>query len=78
MADAIHPLNRGDAERSKARVADVELGLTHALDHSYWRDLAERRVTALEEDRETFGLVPHEEAELETLKALLEKDRAHG
>lgn len=73
-----HPLNAWDAERSKARVADIELGLRHPRDAWYWRKKAEDRVGALEADAETFGLVPHEERELAALKALLAKDVTNG
>lgn len=66
-----HPLNISDCERSLARLADIELGLTHPVDRWFWRDKAQRRIEALEEDDATFGLMPHEQAELERLKAML-------
>lgn len=66
-----HPLNAADAERSRARIADVELGLTHPIDASYWRSKAEERIRALEEDEPVYGLVPHEVDELAALKRLL-------
>lgn len=71
MNDATHPLNQPDAERSSARIADIELGLTHPLDGHYWRDKAKLRIEALEDDGKVYGLLPHEEAELERLKELL-------
>lgn len=67
----VHPLNLADAERSAARLADIALGLTSARDASYWRHLGGIRVQLLECDRDHYGLVPHEELELETLKGLL-------
>lgn len=66
-----HPLNQADAERSQARLADIELGLSHPLDAPIWRSRARSRVECLEMDANLFGLVPHEERELERLKALL-------
>lgn len=68
-----HPLNAADAARSEARVADIELGLTHPIDGSYWRGKLEQRIQMLEEDGESFGLVPHEELELSRLKALRDR-----
>lgn len=74
-----HPLNAADAERSKARVADIELGLSDPIDGSYWRGKLDQRISALEEDSEWFGLLPHEECELAHLKALKAKaGAAHG
>jgi hypothetical protein len=67
----VHPLNAADAERSKARVADIELGLAHRIDGTYWRDKAEERVRILKEDGQVYGLLPHEEEEIETLERLL-------
>lgn len=72
----IHPLNQVDADRSAARVADIELGLTHPSDGPYWRDVATARVLCLEADEELFGLAPHEVDELARLKALIGPD--HG
>lgn len=66
-----HPLNAIDAERSKARVADIQLGLTSSDDAWFWVDKAKRRVTALEEDDVDFGLLPHETVELQLLRDLL-------
>ncbi len=66
-----HPLNLVDAERSKARVADIELGLGDPIDNSYWRDKAETRIRALEEDEPIYGLLPHEVEELAALKRLV-------
>jgi hypothetical protein len=66
-----HPLNAVDAERSKARVADISIGLTSPRDGQYWRDKAEERVATLEEDSRTYGLLPHEEEELATIERLL-------
>lgn len=71
MSAEPHPLNAADAERSAARIAEIELGLTSEIDRSYWRGVAERRIAALEDDEPLFGLVPHEEAELTKLKQLL-------
>jgi uncharacterized protein YcfL len=70
---AIEALVRSDIERSHARVADIELGLTarDMGDRVYWRDRAQLRVDALEVDSRSFGLLPHEETELERLKELL-------
>ena len=67
-----HPLNAADAERSKARVADIELGLKlGGLDGPYWRGKAEQRIRALEEDEPLYGLLPHEIEELAALKTLV-------
>jgi hypothetical protein len=66
-----HPLNLADAERSAARVADVELGLRADPDNEFWRDVAETRIRALDQDEPAFGLLPHEEAERAKLKQLL-------
>jgi hypothetical protein len=66
-----HPLNAADAERSKARVADIELGLAgESIDRWYWRDKLDQRIRLLEEDEPTYGLLPHEIEELAALKAL--------
>ena len=65
-----HPLNAFDVLRSQARLADIEVGLTSDAD-GYWRGKAEARIAALEGDGDMFGLAPHEEAELEQLKAML-------
>jgi hypothetical protein len=78
VAEAVHPLNLWDAERSKARVSDIEIGLQHPIDAWYWRAKAEGRIEALESDAETFGLVPHEEEELRELRKLLGRDEANG
>lgn len=67
----VHPLNLADAERSAARLADIALGLTSDRDGGYWRHLGGIRVQLLECDRDHYGLVPHEELELEALKGLL-------
>ena len=72
MNAAVHPLNIADAERSKARVSDIELGLAGG-DAWYWKVRAEARIRALEEDGPVYGLLPHEEEELAALKALLER-----
>jgi hypothetical protein len=69
--DRAHPLNGADCVRSQARLADIQLGLTSADDGWFWQAKAQRRVAALEEDDADFGLMPHEEAELEQLKAML-------
>jgi hypothetical protein len=66
-----HPLNAVDCERSKARLADIELGLTSPRDASYWQGKARQRIEALEEDAQWLGLMPHEEAELEQLRGML-------
>jgi hypothetical protein len=71
VSGPVHPLDAVDAARSKARVADISVGLTCPRDGQYWRDKAEERVATLEEDSRTYGLLPHEEEELEKLKALL-------
>jgi hypothetical protein len=67
-----HPLNAADAERSKARLADIELGLAAGddLNRSYWRDKLDERIRLLEEDEPIYGLLPHEIEELAALKAL--------
>jgi uncharacterized protein YcfL len=73
-AAVLHALNAADVERSQARLADISVGLSAAGkpgDRAYWRDKAQRRVAALEEDDADFGLFPHEQAELEQLKAML-------
>lgn len=67
--DASHPLNAADCERSQARIADIQLGLSTR--DPYWRDKALQRVQFLEEDGAVYGLMPHEEAELEQLKSML-------
>jgi hypothetical protein len=69
--DAAHPLNAGDCVRSLARLSDIQLGLTSGADGWFWQAKAQRRLAALEEDGDDFGLMPHEEAELEQLKAML-------
>jgi hypothetical protein len=69
--DAAHPLNAADCARSQARIADIQLGLTDAVDAVLWRSKALRRIAALEDDGEWLGLMPNEEAELEQLKAML-------
>jgi hypothetical protein len=69
--DGAHALNGADCVRSQARLADIQLGLTSAGDGWFWRGKAQRRIAALEEDGGAFGLMPHEEAELEQLKAML-------
>lgn len=71
-----HPLNAADEERSKARVADIELGLSHPVDGDYWRSKLEQRIQMLADDRAIYGLVPHEEVELEQLQALKAKAQA--
>lgn len=69
-----HPLNAADAARSEARVADIELGLAGPEeDRWFWREKLARRIKALEEDSEDYGLCPHEERELERLRALKAK-----
>lgn len=68
-----HPLNAADAERSKARVADIERWLTDPIDGHYWRDKLVQRIHTLEGDASIFGLVPHEEVELQRLKALRDR-----
>lgn len=73
--NAPHPLNAADAERGKARIADIELGLTHPIDGGNWREKAEQRIRALEEDEPVYGLVPHELEELAALKTLLERQQ---
>lgn len=76
---AVHPLNAADVERSNARLADIELGLRACGgDAWFWHDKAQRRVEALEDDAAMYGLLPHEEAELERLKAMLAKESANG
>jgi hypothetical protein len=69
---AIDALVRSDIERSRARVAEIELGLS-GPDADLWREVARRRADALEDDRHLFGLLPHEEQEQEQeqLRALL-------
>lgn len=69
---ADHPLDAADAERSKARIADIELGMTSLRDGAYWRAKAQDRVEHLKDDRDVYGLLPHEESELATLERLLE------
>jgi hypothetical protein len=74
-----HPLNSADAERSKARVSDIELGLSgDDMDRWYWRQKLDQRIRALEEDGKIYGLTPHEEVELERLKALRDKEEAQS
>lgn len=68
-----HPLNLADEARSEARIADIELGLSHPIDSGYWRDKLAERIRILEEDGAIYGLMPHEERELERLKAISEK-----
>lgn len=67
----LHPMVTAAAARSAARLADVELGLTHPVDGSYWRSQAQIRVDALEADEPVYGLLPFEVDELVKLKALL-------
>lgn len=68
-----HPLNVADAARSEARIADIELGISHPIDGSYWRDKLEARILMLEDDEPIYGLVPHETLELARLKAIRSK-----
>jgi hypothetical protein len=69
--DQAHPLNAADVERSNARLADIELGMTSPTDGDWWRAKARQRIAALEEDGAWLGLMPNEEAELEQLRAML-------
>lgn len=62
-----------DRERSEARVADIELGLT-GPDAVYWRQRARDRIHALEQDKMDFGLVAHEVVELDKLIALVGRE----
>lgn len=74
-----HPLNAADAARSEARIADIELGLKHPIDGGYWRDKLAERIRILEEDEPIYGLLPHEESELDRLRAIRKQEsRAHG
>jgi hypothetical protein len=70
------------AERAAARLADFELGLADPVHGAAWRSLASDRVDALEADARGYGLLPHEDAELDRLRALLagagERHAAHG
>jgi hypothetical protein len=59
-----------DVARRTAAVSDIEKGL-RGEDAWFWRGQAQKRVLALEKDGAQFGLLPHEETELATLKALL-------
>lgn len=68
----IRPETNFDAERSKARIADLELGMKSARDGAYWRARAVERARILRKDKEDYGLLPHEEEELTTLQAMLD------
>jgi hypothetical protein len=60
------------AVRDVARLAEILAGMKGSKDDRwYWREMAMRRITALEEDGAMLGLVPHEERELATLKSAL-------
>lgn len=61
-----------DRERSAARIADIELGLT-GPDASLWRERARDRIRVLLADRMDFGLVAHEQVELDRLTDLVGK-----
>jgi hypothetical protein len=79
LADQPHPLNAADAARSEARIADIELGLSHPIDGGYWRDKLAERIRILEADEPIYGLLPHEISELERLKSIRDQEgRAHG
>ena len=67
---------RAIIERAAARVADIEVGLKIRRNDNYWRDKAQTRIDALEDDAATYGLFDHEVEELEALKALVAADAA--
>lgn len=71
--DAVRPLDASDAARSEARVADIEIGISSSGDAAYWRSKGLERIRILEEDGPVYGLLPHEEVELATLKRILER-----
>lgn len=76
LREAVHPLDAIAAERSKARVADIELGLKHPapFERHLWEQRARTWLAHLERDADEYGLLPHEEAELEAVKRLLEPE----
>lgn len=62
-----------DADKRRLAVAEITAGLQGPKeDRWYWRGKAEVRIAALEEDGKAYGLLPHEEAELATLRSLVE------
>lgn len=73
MTTATQILVAADAERSAARVADIELGLAagDAVDQAWWREKARLRVQALDDGEADFGLLSHEIEERDRLKDLL-------
>lgn len=75
---ADHPLHAADAERSRARLADIELGLSDSEDAWIYREKLAHRIRALEEDEALYGLIGHEAAELEALNALRQRDRSQS
>jgi hypothetical protein len=74
-AEPTHPLNARDAAESEIRIANIEQGVAggDGIDRSYWLAKLRSRITALEDDEKIFGLVPHEQAELASLKAIRSK-----
>lgn len=75
---AVHPLNVADAHDSKDRVERIEAGLQKPDEAWFWHDKAMRRIEALDDDAESFGLLPHEDAELDALRALIAGARPNG
>ncbi len=73
MATAPAPSFASPAERSAARLADIELGLGNwrDADRRYWLEIAAMRITALEDDADSYGLFANEETELAALRILI-------
>jgi hypothetical protein len=75
----IHPIGAGDqlacleaaTERSKARLADFQLGLG-SNQRAWWRLQATLRRDALLAEQEHFGLLPYEAEELLAIEAMLD------
>lgn len=62
-----------DGIKRANRLAEITDGLA-GQNAWYWRDMAETRLRALQEDEPLFGLVPHEHDEMRALTRLLAKD----
>lgn len=62
-------ISRDAAYREKS-LAEIAAGLS-GPEGAYWRDRATIRRDALREDKPTFGLLPHEQRELDRLNRLL-------
>lgn len=65
--------NQKDAAARSNELAQIQDGLRSddTGNRWYWLSMARRRITALTEDGDLFGLVAHEEQELAALKRML-------